>query len=255
MRDVFEKYKKQFYDALLELKTKGSRKKQIPNLLTASRLLSPFVILPFIITGNFIGAGISIIIFSSTDLVDGYMARKLEATSDFGKDLDAVTDKVFVATLLASLVFINPVYIIPLILEGKIAAININKKLKNKDPKSHMIGKFKMTSLYVMIASCFTNMYISIPSIIIKSLYIGTIGLQAVTAYTYSKGEVIKECYDSRENINQKEDEIFIEKEKEKSLTSLRLEKYKAYKKYLDEQAKLVEQKQTEIKPKQKIKK
>lgn len=257
MKDVFEKYKEQFYDALHQLKTKGTRKKQIPNILTASRLMSPFIILPSIITGNFILAGISIFVFSATDLVDGYLARKFEATSDFGKDLDAVTDKIFVGTLLASLVFINPIYSIPLILEGKIAAININKKLDNKDPKSHMIGKVKMTSLYIMIASCFANMYIPIPPIIMESLYIGTVGLQVLTTYTYSKENRINYSEDIESKkilINNEEPENGIEQH-EKSLTSIRLEKYKTYKKYLEEQIKLKEADEIEMKPKQNIKK
>lgn len=67
----------------------------------------------------------------------------MEITSELGKTLDAVSDKVFVRTLIISLLFTNPAYFIPLVLECSIAGINIYKDIKDKNPESHMIGKVK----------------------------------------------------------------------------------------------------------------
>lgn len=246
MKEIIDKYKKQFKEAWKQLKMPGERRKQIPNILTATRLLAPFLIIPSVATGNFIVAGISTLLFSATDMLDGFLARKMNTISDLGKDLDAVTDKVFVGTLMISILLTNPIYIIPLVLEGTIAGVNINKKIKNRNPESHMIGKVKMTSLYTLIVLGFINMYISIPSILINLLYTSTIGLQVLTIRDYAKksNETIKnnvteetkviELKDSKEDI------------KEKTLTQDHLEKYKFYQILLQEQMKIEEQQKLE---------
>lgn len=242
MKEIMEKYKEQFKEAWRQLKSPGERKKQIPNILTATRLLAPFVIIPSVATGNFIIAGIGTLLFSATDMVDGFLARKMKSTSDLGKDLDAVTDKVFIGTLLTSLLLVNPIYGIPLILEGTIAGINTYKKIKNKNPESHMIGKIKMTSLYVLVALGFINMYISIPLSFINLLYASTLGFQVLTICNYvkkdtkemeNKKELAEEC--SLKEIDDKE-KISI---KEKTKREERLEKYKFYKYLLYDQMEL----------------
>lgn len=244
MKEIIDKYKKQLQDAWKQLKTPGERRKQIPNILTATRLLSPFVIIPSVAIGSFIVAGISTLLFATTDMVDGLLARKMNTTSDLGKDLDAVTDKVFVGTLMISILITNPMYIVPFILEGTIAGINIYKKIKNENPESHMTGKIKMTSLYVLIALGFINMYVPVPSLLVNLLYVNTIGLQTVTIYDYVKN--------SNEKLdNNKEETKIIASEiseedtklKEKTLTENHLEKYRNYKILLQEQIKLEEQK------------
>ena len=254
MSKIIDKYKQQFKEAWKQLKTPSERKKQIPNILTATRLLAPFVIIPSVATGNFIVAGISTLLFSATDMMDGFLARKMNTTSDLGKDLDAVTDKVFVGTLMISILLTNPMYIVPLILEGTIATININKKIKNKNPESHMIGKVKMTSLYILIALGFINMYIHIPSILVNLLYTSTIGLQALTIYDYAKKSDEKFENNSIEEVKIIESEKHKEdtKLKEKTLTENHLEKYKFYKILLQEQMKIEKQKELE---KQQLKK
>ena len=251
MKELIEKYKKQIKEAIEQLKTPGERKKQIPNILTATRLLAPFIIIPSVATGNFVTAGISTLLFSATDMVDGYIARKLKITSDLGKDLDAFSDKLFVGTLMISLLLTNPIYSIPLVLEGTIAGININKKLKNKNPESHMVGKVKMTVLYFLLACGFVNMYISIPEALINSLFLGTIGLQALTIGDYAKGikekTSLKEKNDievTKELENEEEKENVISKEK--NITQEYLEKYKFYRILLQEQQKLENEKNLE---------
>ena len=73
----------------LEIKDKKTRKKQIPNMLTLSRLLAPVLIIPCSIAGAFPLALSFVALFSITDLLDGYIARKYHLTSEIGKNLDA----------------------------------------------------------------------------------------------------------------------------------------------------------------------
>lgn len=246
MKEIWEKYKKQFKEAWKQLKTPGERRKQIPNILTSSRLLAPFVIIPSVAMGNFPLAGISTLIFSATDLVDGFIARKLNITSELGKDLDAFSDKIFVGTLMISLLFTNPMYFIPFLLEGTIAGININKKIKNENPESHMIGKVKMTSLYFLIATGFINMYISVPSLLTNLLYASTIGLQALTICDYAKptkedktASVDKKEIMDEEILSNEKELSKEELEKKKTLRERHLEEYRDFRKILEQQIEL----------------
>jgi CDP-diacylglycerol---glycerol-3-phosphate 3-phosphatidyltransferase len=82
-------------------------KKHIPNLLTLFRI----VLVPFFIwfaffenfRGNFIVATFIFIIASITDYYDGMLARKFEVTSDFGKLMDPLADKILVIAALIAL--------------------------------------------------------------------------------------------------------------------------------------------------------
>ncbi len=251
MKEIIEKYKKQFKEVLNDLKTPGKRYRQIPNILTGSRLLAPFVIIPSVITGNFVLAGISTALFATTDLFDGLVARTLHITSEFGKDLDAFTDKIFVGTLMISLIFTNPFYIAPLIMEATIAGININKKIKNRNPESHMIGKVKMTSLYALIALGFLNMYFKVPPALINTLFASTLGLQVATIADYSKksdnGNIEEveeqEKIESLEDIEIKEETKEKVKEKEQTITQKYLGEYRNLREVVLKEKSLEEQK------------
>lgn len=259
MKTIIKKYKEQVIEAWNDLKSKETRKKQIPNFLTASRLFSPFVIIPSVATGNFVLAAVSTLLFSFTDMVDGLVARKMHTTSELGRDLDAVTDKIFAGTLLMSLVLINSVYIIPLFLEGMIATVNITKKFKGQQPETRMIGKVKTTSLYSLLALGFMNMYIHIPGFVLGSLYGATMGLQTLTIREYCKEKTLhsQETKGIENDLLQPEIPLQESSTKEKTITELRIEKYKLYKKYLEEQKQLevLNNIYIEQSPKQKIKK
>ncbi len=79
--------------------------KHIPNFLTSFRCLSSIIVPWFIVYGNEIGAILAPIIFiiaGITDFFDGFLARKYNVTSNFGKIIDPVADKMLIiSTLLA----------------------------------------------------------------------------------------------------------------------------------------------------------
>ena len=86
-----------------------------PNKLTTLRMiLVPFFVLAFYIESKDITARLIIttIIFaiaSSTDFLDGYLARKYNLVTDFGKFMDPLADKVLVTAALVCLVQIGRV--------------------------------------------------------------------------------------------------------------------------------------------------
>jgi len=256
MKNITNRYKHQLEEALNEIRTPGLRKKQIPNILTATRLLAPFIIIPSVVTGNFALAGISTILFSATDLVDGFIARKLNATSDLGKDLDAATDKVFIETLMISLIVTNVFYLLPFIMESIISSINIIKKIKNKNPETAMIGKVKMTSLYLLVALGFINMYLPTPEILFNLLYLTTLGLQAITIKKYCSKD--KNNYTNNTKVKEIENIEENSKDNQKTMTQKRIEKYKNLRRIIEEQKNietLNKNKEKEENPKVKIKK
>jgi len=79
----------------------------IPNILTLARIiLIPIFVLAYYLPVKYsalIAAGI-FTLAAFTDLIDGYLARKLSQTSTFGAFLDPVADKLLVAVSLVLLV-------------------------------------------------------------------------------------------------------------------------------------------------------
>lgn len=78
----------------------------IPNLLTFSRLPILFIIVALLciqVKWASTAAFVFFVIGALTDWADGYFARKMNLISDFGKLMDALTDKVFVVGLFITL--------------------------------------------------------------------------------------------------------------------------------------------------------
>lgn len=177
-------YKRLFKEAFDDLKTKGRRARQIPNILTFMRILAPFFIIPVAITKNVTLIAIFVVFFSMTDAVDGFIARRYNFVSELGKDLDAVCDKVFAGTLLLAASFFEPVLIINLILEAAIAFVNTIAKLNDCDPHSHLIGKAKTCILYPLIGLGYLTSYMDIFGIFIFA-FLMTTAMQLATTFTY----------------------------------------------------------------------
>lgn len=183
-QEIIDKYKKDISEAIEELKTPGKRHRQIPNILTASRLLAPLAILPAAFSGNVpLTAGLALG-FGLTDCVDGAIARKFDLQSDLGKDLDAVTDKVFVGTLLIASAFFNPILLCNLGLEGAIAAINVKQKMSGKETGSTMVGKYKTWAVFGLAALGLIAPEVGL-STLVNVLALGTAAMQGLTIGSY----------------------------------------------------------------------
>ncbi len=123
-------------------------KKNIPNLLTLSRVvLIPLFVVLFYTSPT--AALVAFIIAAATDYLDGYLARKWNVTSDFGKFLDPVTDKLIVATaliLLATASKASAVLVLAIILrEIYVSALREFTAEKKKRVDVSQIGKIKTT--------------------------------------------------------------------------------------------------------------
>lgn len=243
IKEGIENFKSGTNTMFKEFFNKETNKKQRANMWSFSRLIIPIITAitsiiaiitasypMFAISGCIAGMG------AITDTLDGVSARKHESTSQYGKILDQVTDKYFAGIVGINLLFINPIYIHTLIGELLIACINVCYKLKypELDIKSTKVGKVKTWPLYITLALGFlspinsTWLTISNISIVITSIA----QLLTCASYVENNNKEVKnlKTKESIEEINQliidedeKEKELVLTKSKEQSL----LEKYK----------------------------
>lgn len=162
-------------------------KKHIPNILSSLRLLSPFVLVPLILSGNLLTALIALSSFLLTDAMDGYLARKWHVQSELGAKIDVVADKVILASLLVPLAINNPILIITLTLEGLISLTNIYRKVKDGNPKTIQFGRIKMVIISLFMAISYLAKIISISNFIINSMFLITTLFQLGTLSNYIK--------------------------------------------------------------------
>jgi CDP-diacylglycerol--glycerol-3-phosphate 3-phosphatidyltransferase len=130
--------------------------KHVPNILTIFRFfLIPFIVL-FALNGNYTYSIIFFTLSGITDMLDGYIARKYELVSDFGKMMDPLADKLVQISLLSVLTFQNVVdlfVIIIVILKELILIIGAIFLYRKKDivSKSNWYGKASTTLFYLGI--------------------------------------------------------------------------------------------------------
>lgn len=167
-----------------EIRQKSTFKKQIPNLLTIFRAISPIFIIPMALSNNILGATIMCFITAFTDSIDGFLARKYDAVTQFGKDLDAFCDKIFVLGITIPLLFYNLYYLITLFFEGIISLINMKYRSKGITESSY-IGKYKTWSLFALLCFSYLSINNNIPKSIVPSLFTLTTFLQIAAVYNY----------------------------------------------------------------------
>lgn len=129
--------------------------KHIPNALTIMRfLLIPFILF-YIFTGNYILAFIFFTLSGLTDIADGFIARKFNLISNFGKLMDPLADKLTQILTLTSLVItdIIPLWILVIVLLKEFIMIVGASFLYGKDVVvySKWYGKLATVLFYIAI--------------------------------------------------------------------------------------------------------
>ncbi len=94
--------------------TQKERRITIPTMFTISRLLlTPFIVIAMIKQQWGIAFGL-FVIASSTDLIDGFLARVLDQKTFLGACLDPVADKLLILSVFITLAFVqSPLFSIP----------------------------------------------------------------------------------------------------------------------------------------------
>ncbi len=173
-------------------------KKYIPNYLTVLRFILVPIIFSFIITEKYIPAVIFFFLANLTDFLDGYIARKYNLISDFGKLMDPLADKITqISTILALIIKgIIPYWILVILslkeLSMIIGATFLFKK-KMVTVHSKWYGKAAtvlifITIIFTLLSEIFTNL-----SIITPYLYYISIGMTLFAGVMYVKNIICKE--------------------------------------------------------------
>ena len=129
--------------------------KHIPNILTITRFfLVPFIV-GFALNDNYVLSAIFLVLSGITDVADGYIARKYNFITDFGKLMDPLADKCTqVATLIVLVVQdIIPLWILIIVLIKEFLLVVGASFLYGKDlvVSSKWYGKISTVLFYVAI--------------------------------------------------------------------------------------------------------
>lgn len=92
-------------------------KKQLPNVLTMSRILAiPLLVMTFYLGNSALMHQIAAGLFlfaSITDFLDGYLARAWQHQSTFGRFLDPIADKLLVGATIVMLLHYDRIHLLP----------------------------------------------------------------------------------------------------------------------------------------------
>ena len=132
--------------------------KHIPNIITCIRLCLIPVFCYFLWNNNDLVAGIVFIIAALSDVVDGYLARKLNAISNFGKLADPFADKIMQISAIILLFLLGRLKVwIMIVLFAKDFILMLGgllyKLLYNITVSSRWFGKISALTLNVIIAA------------------------------------------------------------------------------------------------------
>ena len=129
--------------------------KYVPNILTIIRFLLIPLILHSVIIGNYLLAFILFTISGITDIADGFIARKFNLISTFGKLMDPLADKLTQLSMLTILVLKNmiPVWILIVVAIKEIVMVCGASFLYGKDVVvySRWYGKLATVLFYLAI--------------------------------------------------------------------------------------------------------
>ena len=187
------------------------QKLNLPNKITVGRIIIAILILvilifpwysvgityPTYLVGNiainlkYIIVGILFIIASLSDFLDGYLARKNNMVTDFGKVADAIADKILVNGLLIILAYERMISIvIPVVIITRDIIVDSCKMISGNNGKvvaASILGKIKTICMMVgLVLTLFANLPFELLSIPVSDfLLIVAVIFAIISGYQY----------------------------------------------------------------------
>lgn len=179
--------------------------KHVPNILTMCRfILVPFIFIA-IVNENYLLAFILLTVSGLTDVLDGFIARKFNFITNFGKLMDPLADKVTQIFTLIALSFIGiiPYWILVVVFIKETimvagASFLYGKKLV---VSSRWYGKLATVVFYIAIVASLTINYFSIPYKIDIYIYYVALALTILALIMYFK-EFYQKGYVNKEELS-----------------------------------------------------
>ena len=170
----------------------------IPNMISLFRLaLIPAIIYSFIkLENNYLAVGLTAL-SGLTDVVDGKIARKFNMTSDLGKMLDPVADKLTQLALIVCLVsrypFMNRLAIL-LVVKEIIMAVTGLLTIKSQNKVDSAVWHGKLCTVVVYISMIVIMLIPSVPDLFVTivSIICSFLMLFSLVLYVKDRIEIIK---------------------------------------------------------------
>jgi cardiolipin synthase len=128
----------------------------VPNVLSVSRIILLPIVLLLLFKRQNVAAVAVMIVSWTTDALDGYLARKLNQVSNLGRVLDHLVDKVWVGSVLVTLVFLRnlPFYLAAAVILRDLlilAGSGVIMKAKGLFVQSDVVGKITGCAFALMM--------------------------------------------------------------------------------------------------------
>ncbi|MEE9555386.1 MAG: CDP-alcohol phosphatidyltransferase family protein, partial [candidate division Zixibacteria bacterium] len=153
-------------------------RKNIPNALSILRII---MIIPFIyafVYEDYLGVVLILATILATDYFDGYLARKWDASSDLGRVLDPLADKITVASIGILMVFLRgfPLWLaLGLVVRDLLILIAAFQMMRKElpIPVSNNLGRFTVgVFAATMIVYLFRLNIMKTPAVLLSTIMI-----------------------------------------------------------------------------------
>ena len=185
--------------------------KQIPNILTMCR----FALIPFvfgaILQRDYVAAFVFLTISGATDVLDGFIARKFNFITNFGKLIDPLADKTTQISTLIALSFagIIPYWILVIVFIKEAIMIAGASFLYGKQlvVSSRWYGKLATVVFYIAIVASLITNYFNLAMHLDIYIYYVALALTIFALIMYFK-EFYQKGYVNKEELSTKNREI-----------------------------------------------
>ena len=130
----------------------------LPNKLTISRIALTFIFMAFLYMHGILAKTLALCVFllaSLTDILDGYLAKKNNKMTDFGRLMDPIADKILVLSSFLAFVQFNIIpswmFIVIILREITITGLRALSYAKGKIIPANQGGKHKTVSQIIAI--------------------------------------------------------------------------------------------------------
>lgn len=176
----------------------------IPNILSFFRLcLIPVIVWLYCVKQNYLWTTVIFLISGITDIVDGFIARKFNMISDFGKAFDPVADKLTQISMMFCLVTRFPLMLVPLailVIKEVLAAIMNLITLKKAGFVVAAVWHGKLNTVLIYATMFVHIVWFNIPDTVSNILIGACIAMMLLSSVLYTKSDV----KDIRENKDTK---------------------------------------------------